>query len=65
MEHNTPYDAGGTTDPTNVTPIDRRWHRAKTHGGWTYQKNPDGTITWTSPTGLTCTIEPHDYHTAP
>jgi hypothetical protein len=61
MEHNTPYDPGGTTDPTNLTPIDRRWHRAKTHGGWTYQKNPDGIITWTSPTGLSCTIEPHDY----
>lgn len=34
MDHNVPYDQGGATDPWNVTPLARRWHRAKTHAGW-------------------------------
>jgi len=63
MEHNQPFERGGRTDPLNVTPIDRRWHRAKTHARWTYVKSRDGTVTWTSPTGLTCTVTPYDYRT--
>ena len=58
MEHNTPHHHGGPTNPINVTPVDRRWHRPKTHNNWTYIKNPDNTITWTSPTGLTCQSTP-------
>ena len=66
MEHNQPHHHGGTTDPINNTPVDRRWHRAKTHADWTYTKNPDtGTITWTSPTGLSCQIDPYDYRAGP
>jgi hypothetical protein len=61
IEHNTPHDQGGHTDRVNATPVDRRWHRPKTHSTWTYQKAADGTIIWTSPTGLTCQIDPHDY----
>ncbi|HWC34733.1 MAG TPA: DUF222 domain-containing protein [Mycobacteriales bacterium] len=50
-DHNIPFGpAGGTTDPDNLTPLDRRWHRAKTHAGWTYLKNKDGSVTWTSRT---------------
>jgi hypothetical protein len=66
MEHNTPHDQGGRTDPVNTTPVDRRWHRAKTHAGWSYKKNPKtGTLTWYSPNGLTFRIEPHDYRLGP
>jgi hypothetical protein len=67
LEHNTPHDHGGPTNEINVTPMDRRWHRAKTHGGWRYVKDPNRhTVTWTSPTsGLTCTIEPYDYRAGP
>ncbi len=65
MEHNIPHQQGGTTDPDNTTPIDRRWHRAKTHAGWTYLKNPDRSVTWTSPTSLTETVYPHDYRLGP
>jgi hypothetical protein len=65
MEHNLPHELGGTTDPDNNTPIDRRWHRAKTHADWTYVKNEDGTVTWTSPTGLTEIVYPHDYRLGP
>jgi hypothetical protein len=65
MEHNIPHEHGGTTDPDNTTPIDRRWHRAKTHAGWTYVKNNDGTVDWTSPSGLTERVHPHDYRLGP
>jgi Domain of unknown function (DUF222) len=65
LDHGEPYDKGGETNPQNVTPFDRRWHLAKTHGDWTYVKGHDGVVIWTSPTGLTCTIEPHDYRLGP
>jgi hypothetical protein len=61
MEHNIPHDRRGPTNPVNCTPVDRRWHRAKTHANWRYQKADDGTVTWTSPTGLSCQIDPYDY----
>ena len=66
MEHNLPHDQGGPTDPINCTPTDRRWHRAKTHGGWRYQKRDDGAVIWTSPTsGQSCQIDPYDYRAGP
>jgi hypothetical protein len=65
MEHNIPHDKGGPTNPINTTPVDRRWHRAKTHADWTYVKQRDGTVIWTSPTGLTCQIDPYDYRLGP
>ncbi|HVU62321.1 MAG TPA: DUF222 domain-containing protein [Mycobacteriales bacterium] len=65
MEHNIPFQRGGTTDPDNNTPVDRRWHRGKTHAGWTYVKNSDGSVTWTSPAGLTEIVYPHDYRLGP
>jgi hypothetical protein len=65
MEHNVPFQQGGATDALNVTPVDRRWHRAKTHGGWSYDKRSDGSVVWTSPSGLTCTVDPYDYRAGP
>jgi hypothetical protein len=67
MEHNTPHQHGGPTNPINTTPVDRRWHRAKTHADWTYEKDAEtGVITWRSPTsGLTCQIDPYDYRAGP
>ena len=65
MEHNTPHHHGGPTNERNATPVDRRWHRAKTHGDWTYTKDDTGVLTWTSPTGLTVRIDPHDYRLGP
>jgi hypothetical protein len=65
MEHNTPHHQGGTTSEENNSPVDRKWHRAKTHAGWTYVKNRDRSVTWTSPHGLTETIHPHDYRLGP
>ena len=42
----------------NLAPLCRRHHRAKTFTGWTYQRNRDGTYTWTSPHGHTWTVGP-------
>jgi hypothetical protein len=31
----------------------------KTHGEWDYQRDPDGTLTWTSPLGRIYTVDEH------
>lgn len=43
----------GQTRPDNLAPLCRRHHRAKTHHGWSYQRNADGSHTWTDPFGRT------------
>ncbi|HEX3706665.1 MAG TPA: DUF222 domain-containing protein [Mycobacteriales bacterium] len=65
IDHNLPHGQGGGTDPDNNAPLDRRWHRAKTHADWTWTYNPDRSITWISPTGLAQTVQPHDYRLGP
>jgi hypothetical protein len=65
MDHNIPHAEGGGTDPDNVGPVDRRWHRGKTHANWTWVRNRDQSVTWTSPLGLTQTVHPHDYRLGP
>lgn len=47
----------GQTNPDNLAPICRRHHRAKTHFGWRYVRNPDGSYTWTSPRGHRYTVD--------
>ncbi|GAB3258940.1 hypothetical protein GCM10027425_20760 [Alteromonas gracilis] len=49
-----PADGGppGQTRPGNLAPLCRRHHRFKTHTHWIYRRDPDGSFTWTSPTGL-------------
>ncbi|MFT3798864.1 DUF222 domain-containing protein [Microbacterium sp.] len=42
---------GGPTNADNLTDKCRRHHVLKHHTTWTTRKQPDGTITWTSPTG--------------
>ena len=64
LDHIVPYvppDEGGPpgqTNPQNLAPLCRRHHRAKTFTGWTYQRDRDGTYTWTSPHGHTWTVGP-------
>ena len=41
----------GQTRPDNLAPLCRRHHRAKTHYGWSYQRNADGSYTWIDPFG--------------
>jgi hypothetical protein len=47
----------GQTRPDNLAPLCRRHHRAKTHHGWTYVRNTDGSYTWTSPHGHRYTVD--------
>ncbi|MDA8438517.1 MAG: hypothetical protein M0Z51_06610, partial [Propionibacterium sp.] len=37
----------------NLSPISRRAHRAKTHGGWRLQQPIPGVLIWRSPYGHT------------
>ncbi|MCW2767195.1 MAG: hypothetical protein JWO11_3154 [Nocardioides sp.] len=57
LDHIAPYDPGTPQDPgppaqtrpENLAPLCRRHHRCKTAGRWRYQRNTDGSYTWTSP----------------
>ncbi|OBB18799.1 hypothetical protein A5761_07375, partial [Mycolicibacterium setense] len=61
LDHSTPWPAGAT-HPGNLGPKCRTHHLIKTFqtgdNGWTDIQHPDGSHTWTSPTG-------HTYHTTP
>jgi hypothetical protein len=56
-DHTIPYrppDHGGPpgqTTLTNLGPLSRRHHRAKTHGGFTCHQPHPGTYLWRTPTG--------------
>ncbi len=47
-DHLYPYAAGGKTNASNLGPLSRRCHNAKTHGNWTLVRHPDGSVTWHS-----------------
>lgn len=56
----------GPTDTTNIAPLDRGWHRAKTHAaGLTVKRREDGRIEWTTPLGQTVIVDPYDYRLGP
>ncbi|MGV0815946.1 HNH endonuclease signature motif containing protein, partial [Mycolicibacterium boenickei] len=61
LDHSVPWPAGAT-HPGNLGPKCRTHHLIKTfrtgENGWTDIQHPDGSHTWTSPTG-------HTYHTTP
>jgi Domain of unknown function (DUF222) len=61
FEHNTPYEAGGRTCLCNGGPKCRHDHRLKQHPKWKVDQLPDGTFTWTTPSGRTYTAEPTRY----
>ncbi|MCK0176273.1 HNH endonuclease signature motif containing protein [Mycolicibacterium sp. F2034L] len=54
VDHTVPYPAG-PTHPSNLKAYCRTHHLLKTFfagpGGWSERQSPDGTVTWTSPTG--------------
>jgi hypothetical protein len=61
LDHVLPYPAGPTS-LTNLVALCRHHHRLKTHApGWQTHLEPDGTLTWTTPTGHTATTTPHDH----
>ncbi|MHB1739994.1 MAG: HNH endonuclease signature motif containing protein [Actinomycetes bacterium] len=57
-DHTTPYTAGGPTSANNLRMLCRRHHRLKTHHHWHIHTHPDGSTTWTSPTGATYPTPP-------
>ena len=65
LDHIEPYvdpDEGGPpgqTNTHNIARLCRFHHRVKTHGGWTYQRDPSGSVTWTSPLGRVYTVDEH------
>ncbi|WP_203337890.1 HNH endonuclease signature motif containing protein [Nocardioides limicola] len=61
LDHIEPWrddGGGGRTDSTNLAPLCRTHHRAKTHLGWTYTMLIPGEYLWTSPQG-------RSYHRGP
>jgi Domain of unknown function (DUF222) len=61
FEHNIPYEAGGRTCLCNAGPKCRHDHRVKQHPRWNVDQNPDGTFTWTTPSGRRYATEPTQY----
>lgn len=51
LDHTEPWESGGSTSADNLVALCRRHHNLKTHLGWVYRLNPDGTVTWQSPGG--------------
>jgi hypothetical protein len=73
LDHITPYDDGayddgayddtgppGQTTLSNLAPLCRRHHRAKTSGAWSYERLDPGTYLWHGPAGLTILVTPDD-----
>lgn len=64
-DHITPYGEGGVTCPCNLAPICRPHHRAKTHGGWSYEQIRPGTFRWLGPHGQVWVTDPVGTRPAP
>jgi hypothetical protein len=56
LDHSVPWPAGPTAW-SNLVALCRHHHRLKHSAGWTTDLSPDGTLTWTMPTG-----QPHSTH---
>jgi hypothetical protein len=55
-DHVVPHACGGTTDCANLCCLCRSHHRLKTHArGWRFTMSDDGTLTVTTPSGITRT----------
>jgi uncharacterized low-complexity protein len=61
FEHNIPYEAGGRTCLCNGGPKCRHHHRLKQHPRWKVEQHPDGSFTWSTPSGRAYTTEPTRY----
>ena len=59
LDHVRPWPTGPTT-ATNLLTLCRRHHRIKQRPGWRVRLAPDGTATWSDPTGGERTTAPLD-----
>ncbi|MGE3285960.1 MAG: DUF222 domain-containing protein [Pseudonocardia sp.] len=69
LDHHTRYPEG-TTSAANLVALCKRHHdlkgeAARGRKGWRVVLEPDGALTWTTPTGCTWTSHPHDYRVDP
>ncbi len=60
LDHVTPWQSGGATTPANLIPLCPRHHHLKHDGRWGVVRQPDGAVSWTSPTGRRWTSPPPD-----
>ncbi|RBY90453.1 HNH endonuclease [Blastococcus sp. TBT05-19] len=59
LDHVVPYDCGGRTSCDNLCCLCRTHHRLKTFArGWRFVLAPDGTLSVTTPSGITRTTRP-------
>jgi hypothetical protein len=59
LDHVVPYDCGGRTGCDNLCCLCRTHHRLKTFArGWRFVLPPDGTLSVTTPSGITRTTRP-------
>jgi hypothetical protein len=58
LDHVTAWEHGGLTKAANLAHLCRHHHRLKHESTWHVHRDPDGTTTWTSPTGATHTTDP-------
>ncbi|HEY0696869.1 MAG TPA: HNH endonuclease, partial [Micromonospora sp.] len=66
LDHITAWSDGGTTSEHNLAAYCTHGHRIKTYApGWKVHAHPDGSLTWTTPTGHQHTTRPHDYGPEP
>ncbi len=61
LEHTIPWEDGGETNEANLNAICSRHHHAKHEAGWQPERQPDGSLQWTSPTGHQYREEPATY----
>ncbi len=59
VDHVRPFPAGPTS-AANLVCLCRRHHRVKQRPGWQAALDPDGSMTWSDPTGRTRTTHPPD-----
>ncbi|MGY1785754.1 DUF222 domain-containing protein [Geodermatophilus sp. SYSU D00698] len=65
-DHVAPHAAGGATDCANLCCLCRSHHRLKTFAtGWRFHMSADGTLTVTTPSGITRTTRPPGLHPPP
>jgi len=60
VEYVDPDEGGppGQTNTQNMSRLCRFHHRVKTHTEWTYWREPDGSLTWRSPTRQRFRVDP-------
>jgi hypothetical protein len=61
LEHAIPWEEGGETNADNLNAICSRHHHGKHEAGWEPERQPDGSLEWTSPTGHRYREQPATY----